>query len=209
MKGKVPEGVIERLPTYLNCLLQLEKQGVDTVSSKRVGEITGINPAEIRRDLIYFGTFGIKGVGYEVKYLISKIQKILGSDKPHQIALVGAGNLGSAIASYDGLKKHGFFLTAIFDQDSKKIGSMIGDIVVSDVIDLSEILKAKKIDMAILAVPPSVAQATANNLISAGVNVILNYTSIMIEAPGNVQIHNSDPVNELLYTLYYLSTRKL
>ena len=209
MKPKVPEGVIERLPSYLNCLLQLERQGIKTVSSKRIGEVTGINPAEIRRDLINFGTFGIKGVGYEVKYLINKIQKILGSDKPHQIALVGAGNLGSAIASYDGLKKHGFFISAVFDRDRKKIGSKIGGILVSDISELEEILTKKKIDMAILAVPPSAAQITADNLVAAGVNVILNYTSIMIEASAGVQIHNSDPVNELLYTLYYLSTRKV
>lgn len=209
MRPKVPEGVIERLPTYLNYLLQLQKQGVDTVSSKRIGELTGINPAEIRRDLIYFGTFGIKGVGYEVKYLTDKLQKILGSDKPHQIALVGAGNLGSAIAGYDGLKKHGFYISAIFDRDPNKIGKKLGDTTVSDVADLKRILKEKKIEMAILAVPPSVAQVIADSLVAAGVNVILNYTSVMIETPSNVQIHNSDPVNELLYTLYYLSTRRL
>ena len=208
MKPKVPEGVIERLPNYLNCLLQFERQGFTTVSSKRMGEVTGVNPAEIRRDLIYFGTFGIKGVGYEVKYLINKIQKILGSDKPHQIALVGAGNLGSAIAGYDGLKKHGFFVSAVFDQDPKKIGTLVGGVKVSSVADMSAVLKERKIDMAILAVPPVVAQMTADKLVAAGVNVILNYTSIMIETPNHVQIHNSDPVNELLYTLYYLSTRK-
>lgn len=208
MKPKVPEGVIERLPNYLNCLLQFERQGLATVSSKRMGEVAGVNPAEIRRDLIYFGTFGIKGVGYEVKYLINKIQKILGSDIPHRIALVGAGNLGSAIAGYDGLKKHGFFVSAVFDQDPGKIGTLVGGVKVSSVADLSKVLKERNIGIAILAVPPAAAQMTANKLVESGVNVILNYTSIMIETPSNVQIHNSDPVNELLYTLYYLSTRK-
>lgn len=208
MKGKVPVGVIERLPNYLNCLLQLEKQGVDTVSSKRISDLTGINSAEIRRDLIYFGTFGIKGVGYEVKYLIQKLQHILGSDIQHKIALVGAGNLGSAIASYDALKKHGFLIAAIFDQDKKKIGTKIGGVVVADIARISEVLSGNNINIAILAVPPAAAQVTANKMVSAGIDVILNYTSTIIEVPGNVQVHNSDPVNELLYTLHYLSQQK-
>ncbi len=207
MKAKVPVGVIERLPNYLNCLLQLEKQGVDTVSSKRMSYLTGINSAEIRRDLIYFGTFGIKGVGYEVKYLIQKLQHILGSDIQHKIALVGAGNLGSAIAGYDALKKHGFLIDAIFDQDTKKIGTRIGGIIVSDIAEIMEVLSGKNISIAILAVPPAAAQTTANKMVAAGINVILNYTSTIVEVPDLVQVHNSDPVNELLYTLHYLSSQ--
>jgi len=207
MKSKVPVGVIERLPNYLNCLLQLDKQGIDTVSSKRMSDLTGINSAEIRRDLIYFGTFGIKGVGYEVKYLIQKLQHILGSDIQHKIALVGAGNLGSAIASYDALKKHGFLIDAIFDQDKKKIGTDIGGVEISDIARITEVLSGKDINIAILAVPPMVAQTTANKMVAAGINVILNYTSTIVEVPDGVQVHNSDPVNELLYTLHYLSNQ--
>lgn len=207
MPKKVPEGVIERLPTYLNCLIQLEQEGVVRVSSKRIGALTGVNPAEIRRDLVYFGTFGIKGVGYEVKYLIGKIKKILGSDEPHQIALVGAGNLGSAIANYAALGKHGFQITAIFDVDPAKTGGKLGQAIVYHVDDMAEVLRRERINMAILAVPPRAAQRVADQLVSANVNVILNYTSVMIRVPPSVRLHHSDPVNDLLYTLYYLSGR--
>lgn len=205
---KVPEGVIERLPAYLNCLLQIEAEGAATTSSKRLGQMTGINPAEIRRDLVYFGSFGIKGVGYEVKYLIKEIKGILGSDHPHQIAIIGAGHLGSAIASHNGLRNHGFFVSAIFDKDADKIGVELGGVKVTALKALPQTMRKRKISIAILAVPPTAAQAVADLLVEAGVSVILNYTSVMITVPDAVQVHNSDPVNELLYTLHYLSGKR-
>lgn len=205
---RVPEGVIERLPAYLNCLLQLQAEGVRTTSSKRLGQMTGVNAAEIRRDLVYFGTFGIKGVGYEVRVLTKELKKILGSDHPHQIALVGAGNLGSAIADHSGLRNHGFYVSAIFDSDPKRIGTELGGVTVTGIETLAKTIEEKRITMAILAVPPGVAQSTADALAEAGIKVILNYTSVVVSAPKPVQVHNSDPVNELLYTLHYLSRSK-
>lgn len=208
MAKNVPQGVIERLPTYLNCLIQLRQQGVEKVSSKRMGNMTGVNPAQIRRDLVYFGTFGIKGVGYEVGYLVDKIRKILGSDEPHQIALVGAGKLGSAIASHDALGKHGFKIAAVFDVDVAKVGGRLGNAPIHHVGDMPRILEEQGIDMAILAVPPATAQKAADQLVRANVSVILNYTSVMISVPPSVTLHHSDPVNDLLYALYYLSGRR-
>lgn len=202
---KVPEGVIERLPAYLRCLLQLEAQGVRTVSSKRIGSMTGVNSAEIRRDLIYFGSFGIKGVGYEVSYLIGKIREILGAGHPHEIAIVGAGNLGQAIANHGGLRTNGFTVTGIFDNDPAKVGLDVGGVKVAPVGSIARFIKDNKISIAILAVPPANAQLAADLLVEAGISVILNYTSVMIAVPGDVQLHNSDPVGELLYTLHFLS----
>lgn len=208
MNERIPEGVIERLPAYLNTLIQLKSDGVTTVSSARLGELTSINPAQIRRDLTHFGSFGKRGVGYDIQTLIERIQRILGADHTHRLALVGAGNLGSAIANYEGLRQHGFFVTAIFDNDERKIGARIGDVVVQPVEELERTLKGQDIRIGIIAVPPEAAQEVADRLSAAGVRVILNYTPVIVRVPEGVTVHNTDPVQELLHTLYYLSRRE-
>ncbi len=205
---RIPEGVIERLPAYLNILIQLRADGARTVSSARLGELTSVNPAQIRRDLTYFGSFGKRGVGYDISLLVERIQRILGSDHVHRLALVGAGNLGSAIAGYNGLKQHGFVVTAIFDDDPGKIGTRIGDIVVQNVAALEETLKVQKIRIGVVAVPPEAAQRVTDELARAGVRVVLNYTPVIVRVPESVTLHNTDPVQELLHTLYYLSRRE-
>jgi redox-sensing transcriptional repressor len=201
----IPEGVIERLPVYLSVLLQLRHDGEFTVSSSKLGDLTTVNPAQIRRDLTHFGSFGKRGVGYEVVSLIGRIQRILGSDHVHRLVLVGAGNLGSAIAGYDGLRSHGFVVAAIFDGDRRKIGTRIGDIIVRDVADLEGVVTEQAIAIGVIAVPPESAQAVADRMALAGIRVILNYTPVMVRVPEDVTLHNTDPVRELLHTLYYLS----
>jgi redox-sensing transcriptional repressor len=209
--NEIPEGVIERLSTYLNCLIKFQQSGVETVSSERLGRSSGVNPAEVRRDFTYFGNFGKKGVGYDVELLIRNVQRILGSDEPHKIALVGAGNLGSAIASYEGLLQHGFHIAGIFDSDPEKIGNTIRHLEVFDIKDLPAITKSANIEIGIIAVPSGAAQTAADLLVKGGVSVILNYTTALIAVPSGIQLHNSDPVQQLLHTLYYLSAndRKL
>jgi redox-sensing transcriptional repressor len=197
--------VIERLPVYLSVLIQLRQSGHSTVSSARLGELTSVNPAQIRRDLTHFGSFGRRGVGYEVGVLIDRIQQILGTDHTHRIALVGAGNLGSAVASYDGLRKHGFLVSAIFDVDPSKVGTRIGDVLVRHVQDLARVVRDQSIRIGVVAVPPHSAQSVATALAEAGIQVILNYTPAIVEVPPGVTLHNTDPVLELLHTLYYLS----
>ncbi len=204
---KIPEGVFERLPVYLNCLLQLQDEGVETVSSNRLGLWTGVNPAAIRRDLIHFGNFGIKGVGYTVRSMVEEIQKILGSDQPHKIVLVGAGNLGSAIAHHSGLRNHGFHITAIFDSDADKVGTKLADVEIIDINRASEVIRRESIDFAIIAVPPVYAQSVVDAVVEAGVSVVLNYTSMLVRAPEGVKVYNTDPVKELLVTLHNLSVR--
>ncbi len=204
---KIPEGVFGRLPIYLNCLLQLQDEGVKTVSSNRLGLWTGVNPAAIRRDLIRFGNYGIKGVGYAVGPMVTEIKKILGSDQPHKVVLVGAGNLGSAIAGHAGLKNHGFHITTIFDSDPNKVGTKLADIEIVDIDKAGEVIIEESINFAIIAVPPAYAQAVTDRLVDAGVSVIINYTSMIVRAPEGVLVHNSDPVKELLVTLHTLSAR--
>ncbi len=208
MTERIPEGVIERLPAYLNILIQLRGDGVTTVSSARLGELTAVNPAQIRRDLTHFGSFGKRGVGYDIAMLVERIQRILGADHAHRLALVGAGNLGSAIAGYEGLRQHGFTVTAIFDNDPTKIGARIGEIAIQPLEELEGTLRGQDIRIGIVAVPSEAAQGVTDRLAAAGVRVILNYTPVIVRVPQGVTLHNTDPVQELLHTLYYLSRRE-
>jgi redox-sensing transcriptional repressor len=205
---RVPEGVIERLPVYLNVLIQLRQDGQATVSSARLGELTDVNPAQIRRDLTHFGSFGKRGIGYDVVTLIDRIQRILGSDHTHRLVLVGAGNLGSAIAHYNGLRKHGFIVSAVFDNDPAKVGTRVGDLVVLDTEELERTVAEQSIEIGVVAVPPEAAQSVTDRMAAAGIRVILNYTPMIVRVPEDVTLHNTDPVQELLHTLYYLSRRE-
>ncbi len=202
---RIPEGVIERLPTYLSVLIQLRQEGSFTVSSALLGKMTEINPAQIRRDLTHFGSFGKRGVGYEITTLIDQIQHILGSDHTHRLVLVGAGHLGSAIASYNGLRARGFLVSAIFDNDSHKVGGRIGDIIVQDISELGRVVAEQSIAVGVIAVPPEAAQDVADRMCEAGIKVILNYCANLVKVTDGVTLHNTDPVRELLHTLYYLS----
>lgn len=201
----IPEGVIERLPLYLNVLIQMRHEGESTASSAQLGELTDTNPAQIRRDLTHFGSFGRRGVGYDIISLIDRIQKILGSDHAHRIALVGAGNLGQAIAHYDGLPKHGFHISAVFDTDPAKTGKRVGDVVIQPIEELERTIFDQSIRIGIVAVPSFAAQSVVDRLCAGEIKVILNYTTQIVKVPEGVTLHNTDPVQELLHTLYYLS----
>lgn len=204
-RERIPQGVIERLPHYLNVLLHLRAQGRQTVSSARLSQLADVNAAQIRRDLAYFGTFGKRGVGYEIPTLVDTIQHILGSDHGHRIAILGAGNLGSAIANYDGLRVRGFIVAGVFDSDRRKIGTRLGDLIVRDVKDLDRVVAEQDIRFGVIAVPSESAQAAADMLVNAGVRVLLNYSPAFVSVPEGVTLHNTDPVREMLHTLYYLS----
>ncbi len=202
---RVPQGVVERLPGYLSALLHVRGQGLETVSSARLSELTEVNSAQIRRDLGYFGTFGTRGVGYDVSQLIDSIQHILGSDHAHRVAILGAGNLGSAIAGYDGLRARGFVVAGLFDTDPAKVRQRIAGLIVRDVSELPRVVQEQQVSFGVIAVPPEAAQEAADRLCDAGIRVILNYSPSYVKVPEGVVIHNTDPVSELLHTLYYLS----
>jgi redox-sensing transcriptional repressor len=192
----------------LSALLQLRNAGHSTVSSASLGELTDINPAQIRRDLAYFGYLGRRGIGYDVAALVDRVQHILGSDHTHRLVLVGAGNLGSAIVRYDGLRNHGFLVTAVFDSDPKKAGTKVGDVIVRSMDELAMRIAEQDIRIGVVAVPPDAAQEVTDRLAAAGVRIILNYTPSLVRVPEGVVLYNTDPVRELLHTLYYMSRRE-
>ncbi len=204
-RNRIPQGVVERLPRYLNVLIHLRSEGLPTVSSATLSELSGVNAAQIRRDLAYFGQFGKRGVGYDVGLLLDRLQRILGSDHVHRIAIVGAGNLGTAIARYDGLRVRGFLVSALLDTDPKKVGQKLGGLIVRDLRELPRLVEEQDIRFGVIAVPPEAAQQVAEDMAAAGIRVILNYSSALVAAPPGVTLHNTDPVRELLHTLYYLS----
>ena len=202
---RIPQGVVERLPSYLTVLLHLRAEGCETVSSARLSELAEVNAAQIRRDLAYFGQFGKRGVGYDISLLSDQIQHILGSDHVQRIAIVGAGNLGSALAQYDGLRTRGFTVAALFDADPAKVGHKIGDLIVRDIDEMERVVAEQGIRFGVIAVPTDAAQTVADRLCRAGIRVIVNYSTAFVEVPHEVTLHNTDPVRELLHTLYYLS----
>jgi redox-sensing transcriptional repressor len=206
MKDKIySEGIITRLSQYLKYIVQLREIGKRTVTSLEISEHTKINSAEVRRDIIYFGLKGKRGVGFNIEDLISSFNKILGYNDRVRIALIGAGNLGKAILNYKMLNKFGFKIEIVFDNDSNVIGRTISGIKVKDISEIKSTVKEKRINIAILAVPEGSAQKVTDLLVDAGIRVIINYTPVPIKAPPDVNIQTTDPIEKLLHTLYYLS----
>jgi redox-sensing transcriptional repressor len=201
----VPHGVVERLPSYLNVLLHLRKEGCHTVSSVRLSGLADVNAAQIRRDLAHFGQFGKRGVGYDICMLVGEIQNILGSDNVQEIVIVGAGNLCSALACYEGLRIRGFTVAAVFDSDPARIGEHVGGLVVRDVEEIERVVSEQRIHVGVIAVRADAAQAVADRLCKAGIRAIVNYSTAFVDVPADVALHNADPLKELLHTLYNLS----
>jgi redox-sensing transcriptional repressor len=196
-------GVAARLSRYLQVLTQAKKQGRDSISSQEIGEYTHVNATQIRRDLSGFGKFGKRGVGYNIDFLISEIRKILRTSGQHNIALVGAGQLGQAIASSNIFGDHGFRIAGVFDLDPAKAGEAVGDLAVQPLNDMAEAVRDKNIIVGVLAVPPSGAQNAADQLVEAGVKIIFSYSDALIDTPADVTVHRSNPAEQLLYALYF------
>jgi redox-sensing transcriptional repressor len=196
-------GVAARLSRYLQVLTQAKKMGRDRISSQEIADYTNINATQIRRDLSAFGKFGKRGVGYNIDSLLGEIRKILRTQGQHNIALVGAGRLGQAIASSPIFAEHGINIAAIFDVDPDKVGRDMGSLPVSDEAKLKEIVREKNIIVGVLAVPASEAQRVADDLVDAGVRIIFNYSEALLDVPSDVQVHTSNPAVELLHALYF------
>jgi len=202
---KVPIPTLERLATYLRYLIDLEASRVETISSTDVEKQTGINAAQFRKDLSYFGEFGKPGVGYNVVELQTRIAHILKIDQMQPIIVVGAGNLGSALIGYPGLSEHKFHIAAAFDTDPAKIGKPQGLLMIEDGNDLRQINARINARIAIICVPASAAQAVAEAAIAAGVRVILNFAPILLKVPGRVVVRNVSFLQELAVLSYHLS----
>jgi redox-sensing transcriptional repressor len=201
---KIPDIIIGRLPVYLRALQQLADKGVQTTSSQELGEIIGISAAQIRKDISQFGEFGKQGMGYSIAFLIERLRDILQVERIWDMAVVGMGDIGHAIARYQGFTNRGFRVVMVFDNDPQKVGKTIGEFEVFNAQDMVERLKQSRIKIAVLTVPAAVAQETAEQLVKAGVKAILNYAPISLNVPEGVHVQYIDPVTHLQRMTYYL-----
>lgn len=189
---KIPEATVSRLSVYSRFLTQIETTGVMRISSGEIAAATGGTPAQVRKDLAYFGEFGTRGVGYSVAELNKEICNILGIGKKWRVILVGAGNLGSALTQYGGFKNRGFAIEAVFDNDLSKVGLRLNDTPVMAVNRIHEYVVENNIDIAIIAVPSRYAQDIADLLVNSGIKGILNFAPVSLSIPDNVQVRNVD-----------------
>jgi redox-sensing transcriptional repressor len=203
---KLSLGVAARLSRYLQVLTQARKIGKETISSQELADYTHVNSTQIRRDLSGFGKFGKRGVGYNVESLVTQIRKILRTSGQHNIALFGAGHLGTAIATSDIFADHGFRVVAVFDSDEGKVGAQIGPLTVRHNSAMSKVIDEEDIVVAVLAVPSAAAQELSDDLVDAGVKIIFNYSDALLQVPPEVTVHTSSPAVDLLYALYFYLT---
>ena len=202
---QVPDIVVGRLPIYLRALTFLKTEHREITSSQELGDRLGISSAQIRKDLSHFGEFGKQGTGYDIKYLESNLKRILHVDKMWEVVLVGAGDLGHALANYRGFAGRGFRIAAVFDKDTGKFGQEIAEgLIVQDAANLADAAKAAGWKIAIIAVPAEEGQAVANTLLQAGVTSIVNYAPISIMVPSGVRVEHIDPAVHLQHLTYYL-----
>jgi redox-sensing transcriptional repressor len=202
-ENRLGVGVAARLSRYLQVLTQARKMGKERISSQEIADYTNINATQIRRDLSNFGKFGKRGVGYSIDGLLVEIRKILRTQGQHNIALVGAGRLGQAIASSPIFAEHGINIAAVFDTDVRTLGTPISNVQVTDYRQLKDVIRDNSIVVGVLAVPAGAAQQVANDLVEAGVRIIFNYSEALLDVPGDVSVHTLNPAVELLHALYF------
>ena len=201
---KIPDIIIGRLPIYLRALQRMADSGLKTTSSQELGEHVGISAAQIRKDISQFGEFGKQGTGYSITYLFDKLREILKVDRIWEVALVGAGDMGHALARYQGFANRGFHIAMVFDNDKTKVGQKIDNFTIEDTEKMVERLKSSGIKIAMLTVPATAAQGVADKLVQGGVKAILNYAPISLNAPNNVKVQYIDPSTHLQRMTYYL-----
>jgi redox-sensing transcriptional repressor len=201
---KIPDIIIGRLPVYLRALQRMADNGLKTTSSQELGEHVGISAAQIRKDISQFGEFGKQGTGYSIIYLLDKLRGILKVDRIWEVALVGAGDMGHALARYQGFTNRGFHIVMVFDNDKEKVGQKIGSFTIEDTEKMVEHLKSAGIKIAMLTVPAPAAQSVTEKLVQAGVKAILNYAPISLNVPNNVKVQYIDPSIHLQRMTYYL-----
>jgi redox-sensing transcriptional repressor len=201
---KIPDIIIGRLPIYLRALQRMSEKGMKTTSSQELGEHVGISAAQIRKDISQFGEFGKQGTGYSIPFLMDKLREILKVHRMWEVAIVGAGDIGHALARYQGFKDRGFEVAMIFDSDASKIGQKVGEYTIEDSSKMVERIRAEKVKLAMVTVPASTAQEVADKLVQAGVKAILNYAPTSINVPKNVRVQYIDPATHLQRMTYYL-----
>jgi redox-sensing transcriptional repressor len=204
----IPEATVARLPVYLRSLSELVQEKTATVSSERLAEMAGVNAAKVRKDLSYLGSYGTRGVGYDVEYLLFQMSRELGLTHDWPVAIVGAGNLGSALANYGGFTQRGYPVAALFDADPRKVGQIIHGVQVHHTDDIPVLAAELKIGIGVIATPAGAAQDVADKLVSAGVGSILNFAPTVITVPEGVSLRKVDLALELQVLSFYQEHRE-
>lgn len=203
----IPEAAVARLAVYLRVLSGMEEQGSGTVSSEELSAAAGVNSAKLRKDLSYVGSYGTRGVGYEVAVLIEEIERILGLTRKQSVAVVGIGNLGHALANYGGFPGRGFPVTALFDVDPDLIGVPVGGLLVEHIDDITTICADREVSIGVIATPPPAAQTVCDRLVEAGVQCILNFAPVVLQVPDHVEVRKVDLAVELQVLSFHVARR--
>lgn len=203
--ARIPEMTVRRLSVYSRCLAQLEEDGVKTVSSQELAARFHLNSAQVRKDLAYFGEFGIRGIGYDAANLRAEIQRILGLDREWRVVLVGFGNLGSALFHYRGFARQGFRIAVIVDNDPAKAGRTVDGLSILPLADLPRVVRTSGIQIGVIAVPAEAAQLVADRLVAAGIRAILNFAPARVKVPKDVRLQNVDLSIELENLSFHLA----
>ncbi|SEF31000.1 redox-sensing transcriptional repressor [Amycolatopsis pretoriensis] len=203
----IPEAAVARLAVYLRVLSGMSEQGATTVSSEELSQAAGVNSAKLRKDLSYLGSYGTRGVGYEVSVLVSQIERILGLTRQHKVAVVGIGNLGHALANYGGFPGRGFPVEALFDLDADLIGVPVGGLPVSHMDDIPRICAERGISIGVIATPPTAAQSVCDRLVAGGVQCILNFAPVVLQVPAHIEVRKVDLAVELQILSFHVARR--
>jgi redox-sensing transcriptional repressor len=206
-RRRIPDATVARLPVYLRLLYEVAADGATNVSSERLAELAGVNAAKVRKDLSYLGSYGTRGVGYDVEYLVYQMSRELGLHREWPVVIVGAGNLGHALAGYGGFGERGFPVAGIVDVDPAKIDTVVGGARVRHIDDLAQIVNAKQVSIGVVATPPGAAQDAADRLVRAGVTSILNFAPVVLVVPHGVTVRKVDLAVELQILSYHEQRR--
>jgi redox-sensing transcriptional repressor len=206
-RRRIPEATVARLPVYLRSLLEVAGEKVTTISSERLAEMAGVNAAKVRKDLSYLGSYGTRGVGYDVEYLLFQMSRELGLTQDWPVVIVGIGNLGQALANYGGFTDRGFPVAALVDADATKVGDKVGDLVVRHIDELPAIVGEQEVAIGIIATPAHAAQDVADRLVAAGVRSVLNFAPTVINVPTGVSLRKVDLAVELQILSFYQQRR--
>ncbi|HSO96204.1 MAG TPA: redox-sensing transcriptional repressor Rex [Acidimicrobiia bacterium] len=204
----IPEATVVRLPLYYRALIEMADRTVGTVSSEQLAELAGVNAAKVRKDLSYLGSYGTRGVGYDVDHLVREVSRELGLTRDWPVAIVGLGNLGHALADYRGFGERGFQIVALVDADPAKVGERIGDLTIEPVEDLDQIVGDRRVAIGVIATPAAAAQDVADRLVAAGVGSILNFAPTVVVVPDEVSLRKVDLAIELQILSFYQQHRR-
>jgi redox-sensing transcriptional repressor len=206
-RRRIPEATVARLPVYLRSLLELADEKATTVSSERLAEMAGVNAAKVRKDLSYLGSYGTRGVGYDVEFLLFQMSRELGLTHDWPVVIVGIGNLGAALANYGGFRDRGFPVAALVDTDAGKVGERLGDLTIHHIDDLPQLAREHQIAIGIIATPAAVAQEVADLLVAAGISSVLNFAPSVISVPETASLRKVDLAVELQILSFYQQRR--